>query len=323
MPELPEVETTVRGLNRFVKGRRIAGVWTDMYSEFHAGKPNIKDRRFFREFRRHVAGKKILRAGRRGKNVLLFLADGPVILVHMKMTGHLLFGVYRKRRVKRPGQAAWEPVRPETLKDPFNRFLHVVFTFSDGTHLVLSDLRKFAKVTLLDPSGLGRSPDLKDLGPEPLARGFTFEKFREALRRKPRGRIKQVLMDQNVIAGIGNIYSDEILWSAGVHPFERAGRIRPKKLALMWKAMREILRFSLRIGGDSESDYRDILGRPGRYQNAARAYAREGTPCTRPGCRGAIIRKKIGGRSAHFCNVHQRRSGSRPAPAPAAEEKAL
>src|SRR3989344_7808624 len=124
MPELPEVQTTVNGLNRYVRGLVIKDVWTDYYSEFHVGKPNIKDKKFFRKFRVAVIGKKILSASRRGKNVLIHLSGGQTTLVHMKLTGSLLYGTYKKI--------------------PNYRFIHVIFNLSNGKDLALSDLRKFA-----------------------------------------------------------------------------------------------------------------------------------------------------------------------------------
>ena len=290
MPELPEVQTTVNGLNRYVRGLVIKDVWTDYYSEFHVGKPNIKDKKFFRKFRVAVIGKKILSASRRGKNVLIHLSGEQTILVHMKLTGSLLYGTYKK-----------------ISNENKNKFIHVIFNLSNGKDLALSDLRKFAKVTLVDTDKLEKSPDLKNLGPEPLAPDFTWEKFKERLFKKPNGKIKRVLMDQTIIAGIGNIYSDEILWHISVHPLQKVEKIPPAKIKKMYGAMRKILRYSIKIGGDSESDYRNILGQRGRFKNKTRAYGREGEHCSKPNCRGIIKRIKIASRSAHFCPVHQKK----------------
>jgi len=310
MPELPEVETTVRGLNRRVRGLVIKDVWTDYYSEFYLGKPNIRNKKFFRAFRRRVVGRKILGARRRAKNILLGLSGGETILVHMKMTGHLLFGEYTEKEVAKNEKLktkTWEPKnKTGFLGDPYNRFIHAVFTLSNGKHLALSDLRKFAKITVIKTKEVRSDPSLQNLGPEPLDPKFTAEKLAEQLARRPTGKIKQVLMDQSIVAGIGNIYSDEILWQIGVHPLSAAGSIGMKKIAAMHKAMKKILRYSISIGGDSESDYRDIDGKKGNYQNKAAAYAREGEPCRKRNCRGVIRRIKIGGRSAHFCPVHQK-----------------
>ncbi|TSC66895.1 MAG: formamidopyrimidine-DNA glycosylase [Parcubacteria group bacterium Gr01-1014_73] len=286
MPELPEVQTTVNGLNRYVRGLVIKDVWTDYYSEFHLGKPNIKDRKFFKKFRTSVIGAKIFGASRRAKNVLLQLSNGKTILIHMKMTGCLLYGNCRQKE----------------------KFIHVIFTLSNGKDLALSDLRKFAKVTLIETGKLETDSDLKNLGPEPLEKNFTWQKLHERLLKKPNGKIKQVLMAQDIIAGIGNIYSDEMLWHTGVHPLTIVKKIPPAKIKKMYRTMKKILRHSIKIGGDSESDYRNILGQRGNFQNETRAYGHEGEPCTKPNCRGILKRLKIGGRSAHFCPEHQKRS---------------
>jgi formamidopyrimidine-DNA glycosylase len=299
MPELPEVETTVRGLNENVKNLVIKDVWTDYFSEFHIGKPNIKNRTYFKKFHEAVSGARILGAARRAKNVLIHLSNGKTILVHMKMTGHLLYGEYEKI------DKNWKPKEEGPLKDPFNRFIHVVFTLGNGKHLVLSDLRKFAKITLIDTKNLEKDPDLSDLGPEPLSENFSEKIFTERLSLRPKGKIKQVLMDQTVIAGIGNIYSDEILFAAGVHPLTEVTSIPKKNLRLAYQAMKKILRYSLAIGGSSESDYRNIFGQPGNFQNKTKAYGHEGERCSKRGCGGKIVRIKIGGRSASFCPKHQ------------------
>jgi len=283
MPELPEVQTTVNGLNRFVKELTIKDVWTDYYSEFHLGRPNIKNREYFKKFRTAVIGAKILGARRRAKNILIRLSNGKTILIHMKLTGYLFYSDCQQK----------------------NKFVHVIFSLSDGKCLALSDLRKFAKVTLMDTNKIESDSDLKNLGPEPLEKNFTCQKFQEQLLKKPNAKIKQVLMDQAIVAGIGNIYSDEILWATGIHPLQKVASITPAKIKKMYSVMRKILRYSLSIGGDSESDYRNILGQRGNFQNKTRAYGHEGESCSKPKCRGIIKRIKIASRSAHFCPIHQ------------------
>lgn len=301
MPELPEVETTVRGINKKVKGLTIEDVWTDYYSEFHLGKPNIKDREYFKKFRTSIIRKKIIKATRRAKNVLIHIEGGRTILVHMKMTGHLLYGKYEKTG------AAWKATEAGPLRDdPYNRFIHAIFTLSDGKALALSDVRKFAKITLLQTDDVNTDPDLKNVGPEPLEPDFTFEAFSKQLLKRPHGKIKQILMDQTIIAGIGNIYSDEILWHGGVHPLEKPKDIPEKKKKLMYTAMKKVLEYSLAIGGDSDSDYRNIDGVRGDFQNRTSAYGREGEKCMRKKCKGKIVRLKVAGRSAHFCDMHQK-----------------
>lgn len=309
MPELPEVHTTVTGLQKVLPRLKILDVWTDYGSPFHDGKDNIKNPRFFKKFRRNVVGKKIESVSRRGKNILIHLESGKTILVHMKMTGHLMYGNYRKRKTKsekRKTKEEWTPAEDGPLKDPYNRFIHFVAALSNGKCMVLSDTRKFAKVTLLPTSKLHDSEDLRDLGHEPFSKNFTFDLFKGTLNTRPKGRIKQVLMDQGLVAGIGNIYSDEILWEAGVHPESRPKNIPDKVFKKMFMAMKLLLTKGIDFGGDSTSDYRNIFGEPGKFHHIHEAYRRTKEKCRGRGCKGIIQRKIIGGRSAHFCPKHQK-----------------
>ena len=287
MPELPEVQTTVNGLNKTVKGLKIIGVWTSYNSPYFKNKEEIKNPRFFHKFKKLVVGKKILKAERRAKNILIHISGGYTILVHMKMTGHLMYEGYNK-------------------EDPFNAHIRLHFTFDNKKHLYLSDLRKFAKVTLLDTDKLEESFHLQTLGPEPLDKKFTYKIFRERLLKRPKGRIKQVLMNPEIIAGIGNIYSDEILWRAYVHPLSLVGKIPEKNLKLMFKTTKETLRKGIDLGGDSMSDYRNIYGERGKFQDHHSAYQKHKTKCLKKNCSGILEKIRIAARSAHFCPVHQK-----------------
>ncbi len=219
------------------------------------------------------------------------------------MTGHLLFGVYsfNKKTAKDP----WEPQSPEILKDPFNRRVHFLLSLSSGHHLALSDLRKFAKVTLIDSRDLEASLHLEGIGPEPLEKEFDFQKFKARVNIRPQGKIKQVLMDQKIIAGIGNIYADESLWRAGIHPMQKAETISDKHLKELFDAIKKTLARGIDFGGDSTSDYRNVLGEKGTFHESHRAYRRTGAPCEKKGCKGKIVRITLGGRGTHFCDVHQ------------------
>jgi formamidopyrimidine-DNA glycosylase len=314
MPELPEVQTTVDGINAEVRGLRIASTWTDYGGTIHADKDNIKNPLFFREFEKSVAGTTIARATRRGKNVLVHLSNDAVILIHMKMTGHIMHGRYRKLAKKDHQGESWRPVDPNdtALSDPFNRFIHFVLSFTDGTSLVLSDMRKFAKITLIQAGNLGESGHLKHHGPEPLERDFGVEELTRAVSVRPKGKIKLVLMDHTIVSGIGNIYSDEVLWRAGVHPLEPIENVSKAQWKIILTAIKETLQKGIDFGGDSMSDYRNIHGKRGTFQEKHRAYRKTGSPCSRKGCGGAIERLKMGGRSAHFCGKHQKLSMSSP-----------
>ena len=257
MPELPEVQTTVDGINKTVRGRKILDVKTTYNSSYHNGKDNVKNPKFFREFKKRVLGSKILKASRRAKHVLIHLSSRETILVHMKMTGHFVYD------------------RPDY---PFTR---LYFVLDNKKILSLSDMRKFAKVTLVKTENIEKSLHMEHLGPEPLEKIFDFNTFKSQILKRPKRKIKQVLLDQTLIAGIGNIYGDEILWRGLVNPLSITGKIPLKNLKLMFKAMKETLMRGIELGGDSMSDYRNIYGLPGEFQTQHRAYLRAGEKCTK------------------------------------------
>ncbi len=299
MPELPEVTTTVRGLNEVLPSLTIRDVWSDYYIRTkHKRTDTIKNKKYFDKFRTDISDRRILSSERRGKNILIHLHGGRTILIHMKMTGHLLYGTYTWSGEK------WTSTE-KLLSDPFNQFIHLVFTLSNGKYLAFSDMRKFAKVILFETKNRDAVVDLHGLGPEPLD-NLSFETFETQLKQKMNGKIKTVLMDQSIVAGIGNIYSDEILWDTGIHPERRVSNISQREIKSMWVSMKKILATGIELGGDSMSDYRNIYGERGGFQNSHKAYRRTKLPCLKRGCTGTIMRKVIGGRSAHFCNTHQK-----------------
>lgn len=295
MPELPEVQTTVEGINKTLKGLSVSDAWTDWEKMIHY--------RPFKAFQKALIGEKFRKAERRGKNILIHFGNDKTVLIHMKMTGHIMYGHYNLQKNK------WLPhstEKNEALKDPYNRFIHVVFSLNNGKHLVFSDTRKFGKIDLLDSKTHLTSKHLAHLGPEPLLKNFTFQIFKEQIQKRPRGKIKTVLMDQSVIAGIGNIYSDEILWRASINPEERVADLMDDNLQKIFDSIAPTLRHGIDFGGDSTSDYRNIHGERGKFQEKHQAYRRTGKPCTKPNCKGLILRKIVSGRSAHFCSIHQR-----------------
>lgn len=264
MPELPEVETTVRELENKIIGRKILKVWTDAEKLF---KPN------FLAFEKGVIGRTVKEVSRRGKNIIIQLDSGKYILVHQKLTGSLLYGAEIK-----------------------GLYIHLILTLDKGK-LGLSDLRKFAKVAFI--SDLENSPDYKNLGPEPLSREFRLDKFREIFK-KTKGKIKKVLMDQEKIAGIGNIYSDEILFEAKISPLREISSLKEKDIKALYLAIGKILKKAIKAKGTSVSDYRRPSGEKGGFEKYLKVYQREGGLCPRR-CGGRIKRLKFGGRSAHFC----------------------
>jgi len=323
MPELPEVQTTVLGLQKETAGWQIMDVWTDYGSAYHMGKDNIKDPKFFSVFKKEVVGTIIKEVSRKAKNIIIHLSNDTCILVHMKMTGHMMVGQYTFDDTKK--KDPWTPADTSgALADPFNKFIHVTFTLSkkngdtpknikvskknDGSEikqLVLSDMRKFAKVTLISLADLENSLHVSHIGPEPLEDSFTYEVFTKQIAKRSTGNIKTVLMDQSIIAGVGNIYSDEALWRAGINPEQKVKTIDQARLKKLYAAVKEVLNKGIDFGEDSMSDYRNIYGERGEFQAHHEAYRRTGKPCRKKGCGGTIQRKVVGGRSAHFCDRHQ------------------
>lgn len=304
MPELPEVQTTVSGLDKHVRGFAITSVWTDYNSPHFHGSDTIKDPSYFAQFAKKVTGKKIVSASRRAKNILIHLSGNLTILIHMKMTGHVLYGKYQFSKTAK--KDPWTAIEEGPLKDPFNRFIHFVLILSNGRHICLSDMRKFAKVTLLESDSLYLSDHLKDIGPEPLENSFLFETFLKRISLRPNGKIKPVIMDQTIMAGVGNIYADESLWRAGIHPESQVKATPETTLRDLYKAIRATLLKGIDFGGDSMSDYRNIHGERGKFQEKHNAYRKTKSPCSKPGCRGTIVRKVIAARSGHFCDTHQK-----------------
>ena len=300
MPELPEVETTIGFLNKRIINRRIKDVWTDSAKI-------IKKPADFKIFKREIKNKKIERIWRKGKNIIFNLSEGKILLIHQKLTGHLLVGYWIM------DNGYWKPKSRGFLGEKVNTYIHLLFTLDNGLMLGLSDLRKFAKVLLVSKDEFENLKDLRELGPEPLDKTFSFEKFKERFENKKaakgeprqrRGKIKQVLMDQTVIAGIGNIYSDEILWEAKIHPLENVKMLDNGKLRKIYKAMQKILKKGIELRGESFSDYRMPNGEKGGFDKYRKVYRRKGEKCSR--C-GALIEKiKTGGRSAHFCPLCQK-----------------
>jgi formamidopyrimidine-DNA glycosylase len=287
MPELPEVQTTASGLNRVLPGLTIENVSTTYNSPYFYGSDTIKDPSFFNYFKKTIKNTQILNVTRRAKNVLIHLSNNHTILVHMKMTGHLLYGDYNR-------------------KDPFNRAIRLIFSLSNGKTLELCDTRKFAKVTLMKTDTMDETIHLKGTGPEPLEKEFTFAIFKKQLHKKTTGKIKLILMDQTVIAGIGNIYADESLWRAGIHPASLVRMVPDTKLKELYKAIITTLSRGIDFGGDSMSDYRNIHGERGKFQEQHRAYRKTGTPCSKKGCKGTIMKIVLGSRSTHLCDIHQK-----------------
>lgn len=284
MPELPEVHTTIEGLKTVIIGKTLKAVWSD----FHVGAKygngqNIKNKKYFDKFKKIVTDAKIKNIERRGKNILIHLSTGYTIIVHMKMTGCLMY--------KKDLSA--------------EKYVHLYFLLSGGSYLVLADMRKFASVTIAKTDELHLHSTVGKLGPDPLDSKFNASKLSQIIQAKKNVPIKSSLLDQNALAGIGNIYSDEILWQTSIHPLSQSNKIPEKKFVDIFKAMQKTLKFSIKHGGDSKSDYRNAFGEKGGFQNFHQVYGKKGEKCPKNGCSGIIERTVIRGRSAHFCPKHQ------------------
>lgn len=288
VPELPEVEIITRDLRAKIVGQEILSVQTDWPKYFRLPKSSGA-------FVACVVGKRITAVDRRGKNILIHLTDGYLLLIHQTISGRLLVGNWR--RVSPPegveGKPRWLPVPPSR-----GRFVHLVFDLEGGRQLGLSDLRKFGKALCAEETAIFNLPEMRNLGPEPLDPRFTFARFRRLFTGR-RGRIKQMLMNPKFIAGIGNIYSDEILYAAGVHPLTPLMHLGETQLRDLYDAMKGVLRKAIRLRGTGVDSPTSSSVETG-YDKVRMVYHRAACP------RGHVIeRLKIGGRSAHFCPVEQ------------------
>ncbi len=314
MPELPEVQTIVDDLNKKIIGREIVGVWFDapklitlrMPQGYGEPSRTIKKPKA-KKLEGQIKGLKIISVSRRGKNILIYLTNNYLLLIHQKMTGHFLYGKWKVARVvgRSPrgsfgeaGKSSVVSLVKGPLEEKVNNYIHLIFYFDNGQQLALSDLRKFAKVIFGPKKEIENLPDFKKIGPEPLEKGFKVGKFISLISSEKR-KIKQVLMDQEVIAGIGNIYSDEILWLSKIHPLKPANQLKADELKRLYSAMKKILKKAVKLRGTSISDFRDTSGKAGAYARERFVYRKEGEHC--PRCKGIIKRIKIKNRSAHYC----------------------
>jgi formamidopyrimidine-DNA glycosylase len=280
MPELPEVQTVVNDLKGKVVGRKIVSVWV--------GAPKLVKKGTVERLKKELIGREILNVGRRAKNILFRLSGRSALLVHLKMTGHFLL-----KKAATPGIAG-----EKDFED--SEYIRFALCLDNGKILALSDLRKFANIIFFK-----REEEVVDylrpFGPDALEIGL--DDFSRLIRRK-KSRIKPLLMDQSAIAGVGNIYSDEILYRAKIHPLERTDKLTDAEIKKIYSAMRTILSEAIKKRGASVSDFRDIAGREGRYEEKLLVYGREGLPCLKKD--GRIVRMKIAGRSAYFCPAEQK-----------------
>ncbi|MDD5710563.1 MAG: bifunctional DNA-formamidopyrimidine glycosylase/DNA-(apurinic or apyrimidinic site) lyase [Candidatus Colwellbacteria bacterium] len=288
MPELPEVQTIVDDLRRKVVHRKIIDLWTDWPKSIKGITPAILKKR--------IRDSKILDVKRLGKNILITLDRDRALLIHQKMTGHLMVGRWFLKKT-RAGWLVTNPIRGP-FKDRVNQYVHVIFSLDNGKMLALSDMRKFARVDFGESKYIFSLPAIRKLGLDALDGHLTPAIFEKIIRTR-RKSIKQTLMDPTVVAGIGNIYADDILWSIKVHPARPAYTLDRSEIKKLLISARKILKKAIRLRGTSVGDYRDTSGRPGGYGRELLVYRRTGEPCRR--CRTPIQRMVLGQRPAHFC----------------------
>jgi formamidopyrimidine-DNA glycosylase len=274
--ELPEVEVTRRDLEKDVVGRKVAA------AEVRPSKNAMRViRRHGRrkEFADRLIGRKVVKSDRRGKYILLSLDNGDVLVVHFGMSGQFVRG---NKRV---------PLQPHT---------HVVITFQQGGDLRFVDPRTFGEMFVTAGDELGKVKELQHIAIDPLDHVFTWQSFGGQMAQRE-SKLKQLLMDQKFISGLGNIYSDEVLFAAGLRHDRMSDTLSSQEVRRLYRSLQEVLQEAIRYRGTTLDDeaYVDLFGKPGEFQHELKVYGRQGLPCRR--CRTPIQTVKVSGRNAYFC----------------------
>ncbi|MFZ5633019.1 MAG: bifunctional DNA-formamidopyrimidine glycosylase/DNA-(apurinic or apyrimidinic site) lyase [Bacillota bacterium] len=269
MPELPEVETVKRTLEERITGLTITEVVLILPKIVRSPSPG--------EFIKNLNGQKIKKLGRRGKYLLIHLGGNLTLVIHLRMTGRLVYSP--------PGT-------------PPSKYTHAIFKLSSGFTLLFSDMRQFGRMALVETGELDTWAGLKSLGIEPFSENFTRDFLKKELKRR-RTKIKPLLLDQTFIAGLGNIYADEALHRARINPEKSAANLTPREVARLYLAIREVLEEGIANRGTSFRDYVDGMGQSGSNQESLKVYGREGKPCL--DCGKPVTRIRLGGRSTYYC----------------------
>jgi len=277
MPELPEVEVVRRDLERELIGKRVKSVEVD-------GMRTVRRHHNRKQFINRLEGKKFTGVERRGKYILARLEDGDVLVIHLGMSGQL--------------------IRAKTARDTKAKHTHVIITFTQGGQLRFVDPRTFGEMFVTEVDSLDRVSELSHLGIDPLENAMSWEQFGQLITQR-HSKLKPLLMDQKFLAGIGNIYSDEILWGAGLRWDRMSDSLSSQEIRRLYRAMVETLQEAVKYRGSSLADeqYVDLFGRPGEFQLHHKVYARDGESCRR--CRHGIVRERYGGRSTYYCEACQ------------------
>ncbi|MFK5997954.1 MAG: bifunctional DNA-formamidopyrimidine glycosylase/DNA-(apurinic or apyrimidinic site) lyase [Rhodobacterales bacterium] len=275
MPELPEVETVRKGLEPYMSGHVIA------VANIH--RPDLRWP-FPDNMAARLMGKRVERLRRRSKYILCDLDSGETLLIHLGMSGRMT--------ISTPDKAHLHPV--------LQKHDHVVLDMDNGTRITFNDARRFGAMDLLDTKTAEQHKLLASLGPEPLGNRFDESYFVAALKGKNTP-IKSALLDQRIVAGLGNIYVCEALWRTAISPLCKAGKLSKLRVASLVPAIRSVLTDAIAAGGSSLKDYRQADGELGYFQHSFAVYGREGKLCHRLDCKGEIIRKVQSGRSSFYC----------------------
>jgi formamidopyrimidine-DNA glycosylase len=288
VPELPEVETIKRGLSKLIIGRQITSINRNNLKSFQGSDGDT---------RRFLVGAKVQSVHRRAKVLLIDLTTDYSLMIHLKMTGQLVF-VDKDQRF-----GAGHPTDSLVGELP-DKSTRVSFEFADGSQLFFNDQRKFGWIKLLPTIEVQNVDFMKKVGPEPLADDFTVANFTARFQKRLRSSIKAALLDQTVIAGVGNIYADESLWGAKIHPKRLVESIKPAEFKKLYEEVRAVMNFSIEKGGSTNRNYVNAEGKKGSYMDFAKVFRREGQAC--PRCGSEIIKIRVAGRGTHICPVCQK-----------------
>ncbi|MBI2607945.1 MAG: bifunctional DNA-formamidopyrimidine glycosylase/DNA-(apurinic or apyrimidinic site) lyase [Candidatus Doudnabacteria bacterium] len=305
MPELPEVETVVSELRPLLKNKVIRQVEVRSPKLIAVGPLTLSNVRksnsvAAKKFAQILKGKKITGVQRRAKLIIIDIAGKFAILVHLKMTGQLIF-LEKKQLNKKIKLLNIETFQPITLP---SKWTHVIFTFTDGSKLFFNDLRQFGYLKLVKDSEIDQVKELNEFGPEPLKINFAIAKFINILSKRPKMKVKLFLMDPKIIAGIGNIYSDEILFFAKIRPGRIVKTLTKSEEQRLFKAIKEVLKDAVRHNGSSVGDFVRPSGAWGKYGRLHKVYGRAGLKCKV--CGSIIKSMKFSGRTGSFCPVCQK-----------------
>lgn len=304
MPELPEVETVVRGL-QFLRGKRVRSIKVQKPKLVSVGPNTLSPMRkhtirHVRAFQRAFVGRTILGITRRAKLIVFKLDGGWWLLVHLKMAGQII--IQRKSQRRLLLRLYNSPAAP--LEEIPSKHTHIVLIFTDGTILYYNDTRVFGTWRAVHTQDLSKVQDLQSYGPEPLGRLFTWQNLRDVMQRRPNMKLKQALTDQTLLAGVGNIYADETLFVAKLRPMRVVSSFRPADWQRLYRSLQRVLRHAIKTHGSSVGDFIRPDGQVGTFGKYHKVYDRKGKPCTV--CRTPIRRITIGGRGTHYCPTCQR-----------------